>query len=233
MPSTTSTSVRAVKIISWNLPPTPSQCSVSGLVSPFTLMGSWPTPIILTFDFIKAPRCSFHFWYHSHLQQDVVAPVSTRATTSTPAMETVTINQIGRFCQCWSHDRPNLAPLAPSGTLWQHLAPSGTLWHHLAPSGTIWHSLALYGTLWHHLAPSGTLWHPFASSGTLWHPLTPSGTLWHYLALSVFLPSACSKQLYSAEQLDMPSANAPFLNNTSSSASSKQISAARFVFVSL
>ena len=51
------------------------------------------------------------------------------------------INQLGRFIQCWGHERPNLAPLAPSGTLWHHLAPSGTVWHRLAPSGTVWHLL--------------------------------------------------------------------------------------------
>ena len=188
MPSTTSMSVRAVKTISWNLPPTPSQCSVSGLVSPFTLMGSWPTPIILTFDFIKAPRWSFHFWYQSHLQKDVVAPVSTRASTSTPAMETLTKINSDALPNLRSTTVPIWSfwhPLAPSGTIWHPLAPSGTLClHPLTPSGTLWYHLAPSGTLWHSLVPSGTLWHPFASSGTLWHPLTPSGTLRHHLAPS-------------------------------------------------
>ena len=140
MPSTTSTSVRAVKTISWNCPPTPSQWSVSGFVSPLTCMGSWPTPITLTFDFVKAPRWSFHPWYPSHLQQDVVALVSTRASALTHAMETLTkIN---------SDALPN--PRATAVPIW-------SFWHPLAPSGTIWHPLAPSGTLWYHLAPSGTL----------------------------------------------------------------------------
>ena len=80
-------------------------------------------------------------------------------------------NELGRFTQCWGHDCPNLAPLAPSGTIWHHLAPSGTLWYHLAPSGTLWHPLAPFGTLLHYLAPSGTLWHHLAPSGTIWHCL--------------------------------------------------------------
>ena len=169
MPSTMSTSVRAVKTISWNWPPTPSHGSVSGFDSPLTLMGSWPTPIILTFDFIKAPRWSFHFWYHSHLQQDVVAPVFTRASTSTPAMDTLTkinsdalANAGATTVPIW----PLCHPLAPSGTLWHHLATSGTLWHSLAPSGTLWHPLAPFCIIWHPLAPSDTIWHPLAPSGT-------------------------------------------------------------------
>ena len=197
MPNTTSTLVRAVKTISWNWPPTPSHCSVSGFDSPLTLMASLPMPIILILDFLKDPRWDFHFWYHPHLQQEVVAPVSTRASTSTPAMETLTkinsyalLNAGATTVPIWPLWHP-LAPsgtlwhpLAPSGTLWHPLAPSGTLWHPLAPSGTPWHPLAPSGTLWYTLAPSGTLWHPLVPSGTLLHPLAPSGTLWHHLAPS-------------------------------------------------
>ena len=133
-------------------------------------MRSWPTPIILTFDFIKAPRWSFHFWYQSHLQQDVVALVSTRASTSTPAMETLTkIN---------SDALPNpQATTVPIWPLWHPLAPSDTIWHLQAPSGTFWHPLALSGSTWHPLAPFCIIWHPPAPSDTIWHPLAPSCTL--------------------------------------------------------
>ena len=141
-------------------------------------------PTIIILDFLKDPRWDFHFWYHPHLQQDVVAPVSTRASTSTPAMETLTTinwdalpNAGATNVPIW----PLWHPLAPSGT-------SGTIWHPLAPSGTIWHPLAPSGTLWHHLAPSGTIWHPLAPSGTLWHPLAPSGTsgtVWHPLVFQL------------------------------------------------
>ena len=122
------------------------QCSYTGY---YSRMRSGATPITLTFDFITLPRWSFHFWYHSQLQAEVVVPVSTRATTSTPAMETVTKNK--------SDVLPNPgATTGPIWSFWHPLPPSGThlapIWHHLAPSralsSTIWHSL------WYHLASS-------------------------------------------------------------------------------
>ena len=151
MAKTTSTSVRVVKTISWHWPPTPSHCNVSGFDSPLTSMGTLPTPIILILECLNDPRWDFHFWYHPHLQQDVVAPVSTRASTSTPAMDTLpTIN--------WDA-LPN--PGATNVPIWP-------FWHPLAPSGTIWHPLALSGTVWHPLAPSGTLLRLLAPPGTFW-----------------------------------------------------------------
>ena len=161
MPKTTSTSVRVVKTISWNWPPTPSHCNVSCFDSPLTSMGTLPTPIILILECLKDPRWEFHFWNHSHLQQDVVAPVSTRASTSTPAMDTLTtIN--------WDA-LPNAGAMN---------VPIWPLWHPLAPFGTIWHPLGPSGTLWHPLAPSGTVWHPLALSSTLWRLLALPGTFW-------------------------------------------------------
>ena len=93
IPSMTSTSVSVVNTISWHWPSTLSHCKDKGCDSPFTSTGTYPTPTTMVLDCFKEPRLDFHFWYHPHLQQDVVAPVSTRAATLTPAMVTLaTIN---------------------------------------------------------------------------------------------------------------------------------------------
>ena len=156
----TSTSVRVVKTISWHWPSTLSHCNVSGFDSPLTSMGTLPTPTTIVLDCFKDPRWDFHFWYHPHLQQDVVAPVSTRAATSTPAMVTLTTIS-------WD-------ALSDTGAT---NVPIWPLWHPLAPSGTI-------------LAPSGTIWHPLAPSGTIWHPLAPSGTVRRHLVFQLLRSSS-------------------------------------------
>ena len=224
MPSTTSTSVRAVKAISSDTIPLECQW----LRQPFTLIGSWPTPIILTFDSVKAPRGPSIPGTSPTCSRTLFGP---RPSLSGPS---------GTFWHHLASAGTLWHPLALSGTIWHSLAPSDTIWYPLAPSGTFWHPLAPSGTLLHHLAPTGTHWHHLAPSGTLWYHMAPSGTLlhylassdtiWHHLAPFAVQPSACRKQLCSAEQLDMPLLNAPFLCNTSTSASSVQISAARFAF---
>ena len=130
MPRMTSTSVIVVKAISWHWPSTLSHCNVSGFDSPFTSMGTLPTPTTIVLDFFKDPRWDFHFWYHPHLQQDIVAPVSTRAATSTLAMVTLTTIS-------WDALSDTGATNVLIWLLWHPLALSGTLWHLLALSGAI------------------------------------------------------------------------------------------------
>ena len=137
MPRITSTSVRVVKTISWHWPSTLSHYNVNGFDSPLTSMGTLPTPTTIVLDCLKDPRWYFHFWYHPHLQQDVVAPVSTRAATSTPAMVTLTTISWDALSDTGATNVPIWPLWHPLATLWRPLAPSGTLLHRLAPSGTV------------------------------------------------------------------------------------------------
>ena len=54
-------------------------------------MGLFPTPNTTKLDLTKGPRWELHFLYHPHLQQDVEAPVSIKASVSTPAILTLSM----------------------------------------------------------------------------------------------------------------------------------------------